>query len=67
MLTCRRRNGVLTVSVNGYGKRTSSTNTARRGAAQGIVAMSVNHRNGSWWPRSRSRTADQIMLDDQGQ
>ncbi len=39
---------VLTVSINGYGKRTPSYEyrTTGRGG-KGIVAMSVNNRNGS--------------------
>jgi DNA gyrase subunit A len=58
---------VLTVSVNGYGKRTSSYEyrTTGRGG-KGIVAMAVNERNGplvSSWPVEPS---DQIMLVTDG-
>ena len=48
---------VLTVSANGFGKRTSSYEyriTGRGG--KGIVAMAVNERNGRWSPPSRSST-----------
>ena len=47
---------VLTVSVNGFGKRTSSYEyrTTGRGG-KGIVAMSSTTATASWWPRSRSR------------
>ena len=61
---------MLTVSVNGYGKRTSSYEyrTTGRGG-KGIVAMSVNNRNGKLvasFPVEESR--DQIMLvTDKGQ
>ena len=49
---------VLTVSENGYGKRTSTYEyriTGRGG--KGIVAMAVNERNGRSSPPSRSRRA----------
>jgi DNA gyrase subunit A len=60
---------VLTVSVNGYGKRTSSYEyrTTGRGG-KGIVAMSVNNRNGSLVASFPVEEADQIMLvTDKGQ
>ncbi|MCA1361922.1 MULTISPECIES: DNA gyrase subunit A [Bradyrhizobium] len=60
---------VLTVSVNGYGKRTSSYEyrTTGRGG-KGIVAMSVNHRNGNLVASFPVEEADQIMLvTDKGQ
>jgi DNA gyrase subunit A len=60
---------VLTVSVNGYGKRTSSYEyrTTGRGG-KGIVAMSVNNRNGKLVASFPVEEADQIMLvTDNGQ
>jgi DNA gyrase subunit A len=60
---------VLTVSVNGYGKRTSSYEyrTTGRGG-KGIVAMSVNERNGNLVASFPVEEADQIMLvTDKGQ
>ena len=60
---------VLTVSVNGYGKRTSSFEyrTTGRGG-KGIVAMSVNNRNGKLVASFPVEDSDQIMLvTDKGQ
>jgi DNA gyrase subunit A len=60
---------VLTVSVNGYGKRTSSYEyrTTGRGG-KGIVAMSVNSRNGKLVASFPVEDSDQIMLvTDKGQ
>jgi DNA gyrase subunit A len=60
---------VLTVSVNGYGKRTSSYEyrTTGRGG-KGIVAMSVNGRNGKLVASFPVEDSDQIMLvTDKGQ
>jgi DNA gyrase subunit A len=60
---------VLTVSVNGYGKRTSSFEyrTTGRGG-KGIVAMSVNDRNGKLVASFPVEEGDQIMLvTDKGQ
>jgi len=60
---------VLTVSVNGYGKRTSSFEyrTTGRGG-KGIVAMSVNNRNGKLVASFPVENSDQIMLvTDAGQ
>jgi DNA gyrase subunit A len=60
---------VLTVSVNGYGKRTSSYEyrTTGRGG-KGIVAMSVNNRNGQLVASFPVEDSDQIMLvTDKGQ
>src|SRR6266702_2984724 len=60
---------VLTVSVNGYGKRTSSYEyrTTGRGG-KGIVAMNVNERNGNLVASFPVEDADQIMLvTDKGQ
>jgi DNA gyrase subunit A len=60
---------VLTVSVNGYGKRTSSYEyrTTGRGG-KGIVAMSVNNRNGKLVASFPVEDGDQIMLvTDNGQ
>jgi DNA gyrase subunit A len=60
---------VLTVSTNGYGKRTSSYEyrTTGRGG-KGIVAMSVNDRNGKLVASFPVEHADQIMLvTDKGQ
>ncbi len=60
---------VLTVSINGYGKRTSSYEyrTTGRGG-KGIVAMSVNHRNGHLVASFPVEDSDQIMLvTDKGQ
>jgi DNA gyrase subunit A len=60
---------VLTVSVNGFGKRTSSFEyrTTGRGG-KGIVAMSVNDRNGKLVASFPVEDSDQIMLvTDNGQ
>jgi DNA gyrase subunit A len=60
---------VLTVSANGYGKRTTSYEyrTTGRGG-KGIVAMSVNSRNGKLVASFPVEEADQIMLvTDKGQ
>jgi DNA gyrase subunit A len=60
---------VLTVSVNGFGKRTSSYEyrTTGRGG-KGIVAMSVNDRNGKLVASFPVEDPDQIMLvTDKGQ
>ena len=60
---------VLTVSVNGFGKRTTSYEyrTTGRGG-KGIVAMSVNNRNGNLVASFPVEDADQIMLvTDKGQ
>src|SRR5918997_1417132 len=58
---------VLTVSVNGYGKRTSSYEyrTTGRGG-KGIVAMAVNNRNGKLVGSFPVEGADQIMLITDG-
>jgi DNA gyrase subunit A len=58
---------VLTVSANGYGKRTSSFEyrvTGRGG--KGIVAMVVNERNGPLVASFPVEDADQIMLVTDG-
>lgn len=60
---------VLTISENGYGKRTSSFEyrTTGRGG-KGIVAMSVNERNGKLMASLPVEDSDQIMLvTDAGQ
>ena len=60
---------VLTISINGYGKRTSSYEyrTTGRGG-KGIVAMSVNNRNGQLIASFPVEDSDQIMLvTDKGQ
>jgi DNA gyrase subunit A len=60
---------VLTISENGYGKRTSSFEyrTTGRGG-KGIVAMSVNGRNGKLIASFPADDGDQIMLvTDKGQ
>jgi DNA gyrase subunit A len=60
---------VLTVSANGYGKRTLSYEyrTTGRGG-KGIVAMSVNERNGKLVASFPVENSDQIMLvTDAGQ
>jgi DNA gyrase subunit A len=60
---------VLTISDNGYGKRTSSFEyrTTGRGG-KGIVAMSVNDRNGKLVASFPVEDSDQIMLvTDKGQ
>jgi DNA gyrase subunit A len=60
---------VLTISENGYGKRTSSYEyrTTGRGG-KGIVAMSVNSRNGKLVASFPVDDSDQIMLvTDNGQ
>ena len=58
---------VLTVSENGYGKRTSSYEyrvTGRGG--KGIVAMAVNDRNGPLVASFPVEDSDQIMLVTDG-
>ncbi|MCA3562531.1 MAG: DNA gyrase subunit A [Aestuariivirga sp.] len=58
---------ILTVSANGYGKRTSSYEyriTGRGG--KGIVAMAVNERNGPLVASFPVEDADQIMLVTDG-
>jgi DNA gyrase subunit A len=58
---------ILTVSENGYGKRTSSYEyrvTGRGG--KGIVAMAVNERNGRLVASFPVEDADQIMLVTDG-
>ena len=58
---------ILTISVNGYGKRTSSYEyrvTGRGG--KGIVAMAVNARNGDLVASMPVETNDQIMLVTDG-
>jgi DNA gyrase subunit A len=60
---------VLTISENGYGKRSSSFEyrTTGRGG-KGIVAMSVNDRNGKLVASFPVEDSDQIMLvTDNGQ
>jgi DNA gyrase subunit A len=54
---------ILTVSENGYGKRTSSSEyrITRRGG-KGIVAMAVNERNGALVSSFPVDDEDQIML-----
>lgn len=60
---------VLTISANGYGKRTSSYEYRRTGrGGKGIVAMSVNSRNGKLVASFPVSDTDQIMLvTDRGQ
>jgi DNA gyrase subunit A len=58
---------ILTISANGYGKRTSSFEyrvTGRGG--KGIVAMAVNVRNGDLVASMPVETSDQIMLVTDG-
>ena len=58
---------ILTVSENGYGKRTSSFEyrvTGRGG--KGIVAMAVNARNGSLVASFPVEDGDEIMLVTDG-
>jgi DNA gyrase subunit A len=58
---------ILTISANGYGKRTSSFEyrvTGRGG--KGIVAMAVNARNGDLVASMPVETSDQIMLVTDG-
>jgi DNA gyrase subunit A len=58
---------VLTVSQNGYGKRSSSYEyrTTRRGG-KGIVAMAVNERNGRLVASFPVEHNDQIMMVSDG-
>jgi DNA gyrase subunit A len=58
---------ILTVSANGYGKRTSSFEyrITRRGG-KGIVAMAVNERNGKLVASFPVEDADQIILVTDG-
>jgi DNA gyrase subunit A len=58
---------ILTVSANGYGKRTSSYEyriTGRGG--KGIVAMAVNERNGKLVASMPVEESDEIMLVTNG-
>ena len=58
---------ILTISANGYGKRTSSYEyriTGRGG--KGITAMAVNNRNGLLVASFPVENADQIMLVTDG-
>ncbi|EEE46333.1 DNA gyrase subunit A [Roseibium alexandrii] len=58
---------ILTISENGYGKRTSSFEyrvTGRGG--KGITAMAVNHRNGGLIASFPVEDSDQIMLVTDG-
>ena len=58
---------ILTVSENGYGKRTSSFEyrvTGRGG--KGIVAMAVNERNGELVASFPVEDGDEIMLVTDG-
>jgi DNA gyrase subunit A len=58
---------ILTVSANGYGKRSSSYEyrvTGRGG--KGIVAMAVNERNGPLVASFPVEATDQIMLVSNG-
>jgi DNA gyrase subunit A len=62
-----REQRILTISANGYGKRTSSFEyrvTGRGG--KGIVAMAVNARNGELVASMPVEAADQIMLVTNG-
>jgi DNA gyrase subunit A len=58
---------ILTISENGYGKRTSSHEyrITNRGG-KGIVAMAVNHRNGALVASFPVAEEDQIMLITDG-
>nr|WP_310619849.1 DNA gyrase subunit A [Pseudovibrio sp. M1P-2-3] len=58
---------ILTVSENGYGKRTSSFEyrTTGRGG-KGITAMAVNNRNGQLVASFQCEETDQIMLVTDG-
>jgi DNA gyrase subunit A len=58
---------VLTISANGYGKRTSSFEyrTTGRGG-KGIVAMSVNARNGALVASFPVEESDEVMLVTDG-
>jgi DNA gyrase subunit A len=62
-----REQQILTISVNGYGKRSSSYEyrvTGRGG--KGIVAMAVNARNGDLVASMPVEATDQIMLVTDG-
>jgi DNA gyrase subunit A len=60
---------VLTVSANGYGKRTSAYEYRISGrGGKGIIAMTVNQRNGKLIGAFPVEEGDQIMLvTDRGQ
>ncbi len=60
---------VLTVSENGYGKRTSAYEYRISGrGGKGIIAMTVNQRNGKLVASFPAEESDQIMLvTDRGQ
>ena len=63
----RQEQFILTISENGYGKRTSSYEyriTGRGG--KGIVAMAVNNRNGKLVASFPVEESDQIMLVTDG-
>ncbi|WP_317931724.1 DNA gyrase subunit A [Halioxenophilus sp. WMMB6] len=59
---------VLTVSENGYGKRTDTTEYPAKGrGSQGVIAMAVSERNGSVVGAVQVFDGDEIMLiSDQG-
>ena len=58
---------ILTVSENGYGKRTSSFEYRMTGrGGKGIVAMAVNERNGPLVASFPVEASDQIMLVTDG-
>jgi DNA gyrase subunit A len=60
---------VLTISANGYGKRTSAYEYRISGrGGKGIIAMTVNQRNGKLVASFPAEESDQIMLvTDRGQ
>jgi DNA gyrase subunit A len=58
-----REQFILTVCANGYGKLSSAYEYRRTGrGGQGITNIDNIGRNGPWWPASRPRQADQLML-----
>ncbi len=59
---------VLTVSENGYGKRTAVTEFPVKGrATRGVISMVVNERNGPLVAAIQVNDSDQVMLiSDQG-
>jgi len=59
---------VLTVSQNGYGKRTEATEFPTKGrGAQGVIAMRTSERNGEVVGAVQVFAGDELMLiSDQG-
>lgn len=68
MIVPREGGTVLTVSINGYGKRTGVEEFAKKGrGSQGVIAMQISDRNGDLVGAVQVFDTDEIMLiSDQG-